>query len=68
MPLSPPLAKMTVEQLEARIRIHESTAETFEKKGEPGMAKEFREMASKYRTELEGRPEYVHQPLEAKAS
>ena len=64
MPLSPPLSKMTVAQLEARIRIHESTAETFERKAEPGMAKEFREMAAKYRTELEGRPDYVREGVE----
>ena len=52
MPLSVPLAKMTTAQLEARIRIHLSTAEVFDRNNEPGMAKQFREMAEKYLAEL----------------
>jgi len=61
--LNTPLDKMTVEQLEARIRFHESTAEMFEEKSEPSMAKEFRGIAAKYRTELEKRPVVVKEDV-----
>lgn len=53
--ISLPPAKMSPAQLEARIRIHESTAEYFKLKDESGMAREFMELARKYRTELNGR-------------
>jgi hypothetical protein len=52
MSLSTPLDKMTVEQLEARIRFHESTSALYEEYREPIMAQTFEEMADVYRKEL----------------
>ncbi len=47
--------KMTVAQLVARTREHESTAAMFDNHGEPTMARKFRELAATYREELERR-------------
>ena len=46
---------MTVEQLEARIRIHLSTFEMFKERGEFGTAKTFRQLAAVYQNELDNR-------------
>lgn len=54
--ISPPLEKMTRDQLAARIDIHESMAANFAAHHEEGIAREFREIAAKYRTELDTRP------------
>lgn len=50
--ISVPPQKMTVQQLESRVRFHESTAEMFARVGEERMAAEFRELAATYRREL----------------
>lgn len=42
-------------QLEARIRIHESTAAMYQEHEELGMAQKFRELAALYQHELERR-------------
>lgn len=47
---------LTRNELAARIGMHESTAENFAAHHEDGMAREFREMAAKYQTELNARP------------
>lgn len=50
-----PMEKMAPEQLEARIRGHESTAAMFERQGDSTNARNFREMADTYRDELKRR-------------
>ena len=46
---------LTPEQLEARIRYHESTASMYESRGQPAAAKRFMELANIYRAELDSR-------------
>lgn len=58
---SPP--DMTIDQLEARIRFHESTAEMFKERDLLNMAKKFSELAAVYRTELERRFQRMRKPV-----
>lgn len=53
--MTAPIEKMSPEQLEARIRGHESTAAMFERRGDSTNARGFREMANTYRDELKRR-------------
>lgn len=55
--ISPQLKDMTVAQLQARIRIHESTAQMFDDNKEHSTAEAFRELAGMYAAELARRTE-----------
>lgn len=59
--ISDPPELMKVESLQARIRIHESTAAMYQEREELGMARKFRELADLYRRELEKRPKGASQ-------
>ncbi|HUD74296.1 MAG TPA: hypothetical protein VMQ76_04420 [Terracidiphilus sp.] len=48
---------MTIDDLAARIRLHESAAKHFEQNGEPSMARRFRTLAAEYRADMERRPD-----------
>jgi hypothetical protein len=50
---------MTVEKLEARIRFHQSTADMYRERDEPGMEVKFRDLAALYENELKRRPKAV---------
>ena len=49
------IEKMTIDQLQYRIDLHESTADVFEQKGYSRSAREFRQLAAGYRFEIQRR-------------
>ena len=49
--------QMSIKDLAARIRWHESFVHCFEDHGEPSTARKFQELADEYKAELERRPD-----------